>query len=163
MMSAGRNTVCGHHDRKHKAKGMCAECYGRRPERQRHNRERMAAKRASNLEAARAYGREYQRKRREHFPLESRRGRRKSLYGPKATEAFDAATICECCREPFTKARSKCIDHDHSKPKGDASFRGILCRPCNSAAGLLRDSHVNARLIAAYLERFDPAICIVGN
>jgi hypothetical protein len=53
------------------------------------------------------------------------------------------------------------VDHDHerarSHPHPDsvgcrACFRGMLCRPCNSALGFAEDSSSRLRLLADYLD-----------
>lgn len=52
------------------------------------------------------------------------------------------------------------VDHDHSCCPGPKScgrcVRGLLCRTCNSAAGLLQDDALVAARMAAYLSR--PAV-----
>lgn len=42
-----------------------------------------------------------------------------------------------------------CVDHDHKTGK----VRGILCHPCNSSLGLLKDDPVVIESLLAYLER----------
>lgn len=61
---------------------------------------------------------------------------------------------CAICTEPFkTDAGGHCVyvhvDHCHST--GDV--RGLLCRLCNTAVGLLRDSSGIAIAAAAYLSK----------
>lgn len=46
------------------------------------------------------------------------------------------------------------VDHDHET----GAVRGILCRFCNTAIGLLKDSPLRARKLASYLERHAPAL-----
>lgn len=54
---------------------------------------------------------------------------------------------CDICgREP--KDRAHAVDHDHATGK----LRGILCGPCNTALGMLRDSPDLMRRAAAYIE-----------
>lgn len=75
---------------------------------------------------------------------------------------------CEVCGTNLlekirTHGRNKTIaalvvDHDHDCCPSDAHscgkcVRGLLCYHCNWAAGQLRDSAVNARSLAAYLDR----------
>jgi hypothetical protein len=40
------------------------------------------------------------------------------------------------------------VDHDHSTNK----VRGLLCRPCNHAIGLLKDDSRNADRASEYLK-----------
>ena len=57
---------------------------------------------------------------------------------------------CAICREPLRLGHGDGnLDHDHSAGK----VRGILCRNCNLAIGLLKDSPATCRLAAEYLER----------
>lgn len=44
-------------------------------------------------------------------------------------------------------AQATCIDHDHRTGK----VRGLLCRACNLAIGLIQDSPARARQMADYL------------
>lgn len=53
------------------------------------------------------------------------------------------------------------VDHDHSCcPSGEHScgrcVRGLICKQCNTAAGMLSDDASNARRLADYLARFSP-------
>ena len=52
---------------------------------------------------------------------------------------------CKICTKPFVKA--PCIDHCHKTGK----IRGLLCRKCNTAIGLLEDSIANITRAAIYL------------
>jgi len=56
---------------------------------------------------------------------------------------------CAACgtTEPLTKNKWH-IDHDHKTGK----VRGVLCHPCNTAAGVAGDDPVRLRAIADYLE-----------
>ncbi len=57
---------------------------------------------------------------------------------------------CFVCGIPEIECTRKLsLDHCH----GTGIFRGWLCRNCNSAAGLLRDSPQIARILAEYIER----------
>ena len=53
---------------------------------------------------------------------------------------------CEVCGHASKELLH--IDHDHSTGK----VRGLLCRPCNAALGLVRDSPERLRKLANYLE-----------
>ena len=66
--------------------------------------------------------------------------------------------LCKICQEPSTRKSGR-LDVDHCHETGQ--IRGLLCSPCNTAIGLLRE---NSELFAAalqYLEdaklRLDPA------
>lgn len=56
---------------------------------------------------------------------------------------------CAICggTEPRCNGARLCVDHDHATGK----VRGLLCTPCNLAAGYLADSAERAELLAAYL------------
>jgi len=54
---------------------------------------------------------------------------------------------CAVCGKKNWGRWGPVIDHDHET--GDV--RGILCRQCNMAAGLLGDDSERARLLSAYL------------
>jgi hypothetical protein len=61
---------------------------------------------------------------------------------------------CEICGDPTPsiptyKTPSLAFDHNHRT----GLFRGFLCRPCNAAIGLLKDSPKLLRKAALYLER----------
>jgi hypothetical protein len=63
---------------------------------------------------------------------------RKLRYGITAAEyqkLFEQQDgLCAICSDPPSKYEL-CVDHDHETGK----VRGLLCRPCNSALGLLED------------------------
>lgn len=61
---------------------------------------------------------------------------------------------CAACTTPMTRGNPNAdnaphVDHCHATRQ----VRGILCRRCNLAVGLLRDDPIRARSVAAYLER----------
>lgn len=60
---------------------------------------------------------------------------------------------CDICKEKFDGKPH--IDHDHSCCSGDYTcgncFRGLLCRDCNLAIGLMRDNPQRLRAAADYL------------
>lgn len=63
--------------------------------------------------------------------------------------AICSTLLCLCTAENCpTKAH---VDHDHSKV-GRESVRGLLCNPCNSGVGLMRDNSRLCRNAASYLE-----------
>lgn len=69
------------------------------------------------------------------------RSSRKSRYGI-TQETYDALKYaqgnkCAICRTPFDElTRSPSVDHCHVSKK----IRGLLCSPCNTGIGLLRES-----------------------
>lgn len=59
------------------------------------------------------------------------------------------ASACGICKTPFVETRGVCVDHCHETGK----IRGLLCHPCNTAIGFLKDSPTICRLAAEHLER----------
>lgn len=55
--------------------------------------------------------------------------------------------LCSICGLPFSADRPACFDHNHATGAG----RGMLCRDCNSAIGLLREDPALFRSAAFYL------------
>lgn len=126
-----------------------------------------AAYREANREKLRAYARAY------HSTPEAK-ARKKVLVEAnrdKITQQILAAkwrrtgveitrpcpAHCECCGKPFcTDRRAKsavkkewaCVDHCHLT----MSFRGWICRNCNTALGLVDDTLAGAKKLVAYLE-----------
>ena len=58
---------------------------------------------------------------------------------------------CEVCCRPDAKGRRLSVDHNHKTGK----IRGVLCRNCNSALGMLADDPECFLRAAAYLKRND--------
>lgn len=79
------------------------------------------------------------------------RSRLVSTYGAQAADARSAADSCALCFKSF----DLCIDHDHRT----GVFRGILCRPCNRALGLLKDSPEILERALPYLRGGGQAQC----
>lgn len=86
-------------------------------------------------------------------PVKMKEGRLRRKYGLSLAEhtrmLVDQQSCCAACGElfegfPFT-------DHCHATGK----VRGLLCRDCNFAIGLLRDSPARCRMAAEYLERHE--------
>ncbi len=81
---------------------------------------------------------------------------RKTLYGitEETYQALLAAQDrrCAICRDPlnFDKPKQIHTDHDHATGK----VRGILCRFCNHAIGLLRDRIDLTQAATAYLIKY---------
>lgn len=63
---------------------------------------------------------------------------------------------CAVCRVPFASNEDALIDHDHlccDKGSCGNCVRGLLCRDCNLALGLLRDDPVKVLRAAVYLRK----------
>lgn len=60
---------------------------------------------------------------------------------------------CAICGTPCKQQEFLAIDHDHWAEEvfGWSIIRGLLCKKCNLAAGLIKDDHVTAGKLAAYL------------
>jgi len=60
-------------------------------------------------------------------------------------------TLCEGCgaKEGDSTGRALATDHNHETD----DFRGILCKDCNQAIGLLHDNPALLRRLADYLEQ----------
>jgi len=63
-----------------------------------------------------------------------------------------AGKCAVCLRELELYGKFTSIDHNHTT----GAVRGLLCRQCNSAAGLLSDSSSVARRLAEYLDKHRP-------
>lgn len=63
---------------------------------------------------------------------------------------YDASNgVCAICGREELHGRKLSLDHDHATGK----LRGLLCRSCNTAIGMLRDDPNVVRSAMAYLER----------
>jgi hypothetical protein len=60
---------------------------------------------------------------------------------------------CPACDKRFTMLRHPCVDHDHAT----GLVRGLLCKACNHALGVLHEDVGWLKRTAAYLER-PPAV-----
>lgn len=59
---------------------------------------------------------------------------------------------CDICRcTPIERTNAFAVDHDHKTGK----VRGILCTPCNSALGLLRDDAAIIDSAAEYIRKWN--------
>jgi len=56
--------------------------------------------------------------------------------------------ICAVPHQDGVKGKGLCVDHCHES----GAVRGLLCRQCNSALGLLKDDPVKLRKAAEYLD-----------
>lgn len=130
---------------------MCSRCEEEKPVDSFHRRgsgrrsecsscsARYYARRAPSIRAAR----------RERYPDERARDRERR-YG-LTPEEFDRRMTeqrsrCAICRAELD---APVVDHDHET----GAVRGLLCRPCNSGIGQLRDDPELVRAALAYLEK----------
>lgn len=100
-------------------------------------------------------------------PLEIRQQgqRQKNLKGHYGLSLEDFSVmlgeqmnLCAACKVPMTmiprQPNTCCIDHDHTKKKGEKGFiRGLLCLWCNTGLGYFKDSPKLIRQAAIYLEK----------
>ena len=78
-------------------------------------------------------------------------------------ETFDALLLkqglkCASCGADNPRwSKGWCVDHDHSCCKGlptcGKCVRGILCMPCNMAAGVMKDNIEDLKGIIVYLKK----------
>lgn len=59
--------------------------------------------------------------------------------------------MCAICGDMFFAKNVICVDHDHETKK----VRGLLCKQCNFAVGLMKDKPENFDRAAAYLRSFE--------
>lgn len=99
--------------------------------------------RARNLEKMRAYDREHKRETRKLNPEKTAHytaiSRERKATRPRPF-------MCEVC----DKAGPVVWDHCHAT----GHFRGWLCSSCNTALGLMNDSHERMFRLMRYLDRF---------
>lgn len=88
--------------------------------------------------------------------LERYRKQRYGLTDGQYQEMLDSQQgVCSVCRKPETSKHrsgnvaSLSVDHDHVTGK----VRGLLCRNCNTALGLVSDSPKQLLALADYLQR----------
>jgi hypothetical protein len=86
-------------------------------------------------------------------PAISRRARLKGKYG-LTVEQFDAMLAdqggtCAICGTDQPGTKGWCVDHCHHTGR----VRGVLCTPCNTGIGQMKDDPARLRAAAAYLER----------
>lgn len=131
-----RLAVC-HPGRPHKAKGLCEECYRadwKEKNRLKHNRRAKAYVRDNYEELKPGY-------------------RERQLKRDYGLSAFDylllvqgQASRCAICDQHMASPH---VDHDHAT----GAVRGLLCSPCNTGIGLLKDDPDRCRSAARYLEK----------
>lgn len=66
-------------------------------------------------------------------------------------EVYDGACWV-CLKKPKPGGRRLHLEHDHRKPKGPASVRGVSCWACNQGLRAYRDNPGLLRSAANYLE-----------
>jgi hypothetical protein len=71
-----------------------------------------------------------------------------------AREEYDALLVkqegkCAICAEPMTPPQ---VDHDHVT----GAVRGLLCRDCNVALGIMKDDATRLLRAAAYVKQAEP-------
>ena len=57
----------------------------------------------------------------------------------------DQYGLCKICSK---EARVLCVDHNHIT----GAVRSLLCNPCNTALGFLKEDPLRAKALAAYVE-----------
>jgi hypothetical protein len=76
---------------------------------------------------------------------------RYNISEEEAIELYDKNN-CEICQIEFSNdisQKQRCVDHDHKTDE----VRGVLCRNCNSALGLFKDSALIMNKAIKYLNR----------
>jgi len=107
------------------------------------------------LETARQYARRVRKENPEEMHKKDRRWAMFKNYGI-SLEQYDEILqsqngLCAICQCPPGNGNGRylCIDHDHST----GGIRGLLCRKCNAALGLVSDSPETLNRMIAYLAR----------
>lgn len=106
----------------------------------------------------RAYSKEWDARNVERRSAATRRSRRSRLlrkYGAPSDDFDHLLDLqgggCACCKSPEHGGKGWHIDHDHALPEA-ASYRGILCHPCNVGIGVLREDPARFRAALVYLQ-----------
>jgi len=100
-------------------------------------------------------------------PGETRRYKITSKFGitieQKREISVKQGGKCAICKRSFGEGLRPSIDHDHACCAGVTScgkcVRGLLCNPCNSALGLLRDNIVTLQNAIHYLRNAKETQC----
>lgn len=72
-------------------------------------------------------------------------------YKSRQNRLLETDFACQSCGDRYSESTSYLnIDHCHLTK----NVRGVLCRPCNLALGLLKDDPKRIRNLALYIERF---------
>ncbi len=100
-------------------------------------------------------GREWRREWQREYRQRRKDIRLKSLYGitlEDYNKMFQEQNgCCKICNKHQTEEGViLCVDHDHTTGK----VRGLLCKKCNQAIGLLKDSIENCLSAAEYLKEY---------
>lgn len=76
---------------------------------------------------------------------------RSRRYGlaPADLAALDEVTACEVCGGPALH-----VDHDHET----GHVRGVLCRGCNTALGMVEDDRDRLAMLIHYLDRYTSSL-----
>ena len=95
-------------------------------------------------------------------PDRQRKASVKNRYGISAENwyrlfAEQEGKCLGCQRHQSELPDTLCVDHNHAT----GNIRGLLCRKCNAALGLLRDNKETLARLQAYLER--PELILVAN
>lgn len=118
------------------------------------NKRSHSLKRANNLERLREVNRaasaRYHRK--PEFKLADRKRKLRCYYGMEWEDYVrmeqEQGGKCKICQQPPPEGTILYVDHCHTTDK----VRGLLCRPCNTAVGFLKDNPALALATAKYLE-----------
>lgn len=105
---------------------------------------------AEQIEKERTRMREYYRKRRadKTWPAYDRARRMKWQYGLTVEQIAEmAGERCRICGREYLGV--PVVDHDHETKR----VRGVICRRCNAALGLMGDNPVLVRSLANYIEK----------
>ena len=94
------------------------------------------------LEYKKHYQKEYRKNNKERI----KRLRVKHQHGITLEEYNNAMSSQHCCEICGTE-NNLCYDHDHT----DDSFRGVLCKTCNTGIGLLGDNLAGLNRAVMYL------------
>ena len=145
-----RYATC-HPDRKHAALGMCTQCYQRyhREKNREHFMEYNRQWRHANSERRSNYIKQW----RQENPDKVRETKWRhngikctyERYKEREKEQDGYGILCG----RVEKERSLAVDHNHIS----GHIRGLLCRPCNQAMGVLEKRGVDFHVLAAYIDR----------
>lgn len=116
----------------------------------RKNRERINGqcreRRAKNPSHFRAATKRYAKARMDRMTPEQRREFRLRAQYNLSTEAYNEMLVaqgggCAICHKPPSKPFGLDVDHDHGTKRGnkDCAVRGLLCRRCNIAVGVIEN------------------------
>ena len=115
---------------------------------------RVSAWQIENADKKRANDARYRASGKKQYDNNRQARRRKRVYGITEEQYAEmlerAGGVCEICGRVPSEVSSKgaCVDHCHETGK----VRGILCIPCNTGIGNLRDDPAVLRKALSYLE-----------